>query len=149
MINCVEPGTISISKINIKENLNPYEKLENLNLALSEASSIGVKVVSIGAQDFTGGNSKAHLILGVLWQLVRMDLMNQIARFSQKNNQYSNDIFNITPEDILINWVNQHLEKANHPRRISNFASDIQVKYFFLCFKMLLKCELIRIVSII
>lgn len=33
----------------------------------------------------------------------------------------------LIPEDILLKWVNFHLEKANHPRRVTNFGSDIKV----------------------
>jgi hypothetical protein len=46
---------------------------ENLNLALNSASAIGCHVVNIGAIDIK--EKKPHLILGLLWQIIRIGLL--------------------------------------------------------------------------
>lgn len=41
------------------------------------------------------------------------------------------DLMKLSPESILLRWVNYHLERAGVPRRITNFTSDIKVMLFF------------------
>lgn len=45
---------------------------ENLNLALNSASAIGCSIVNIDANDLK--EKKAHLALGLLWQVIRIQL---------------------------------------------------------------------------
>lgn len=49
---------------------------ENLNLALNSASAIGCHVVNIGAFDLKAG--KPHLVLGLLWQIIKIGLFADI-----------------------------------------------------------------------
>lgn len=49
---------------------------ENLNLALNSASAIGCHVVNIGALDLKEG--KPHLVLGLLWQIIKIGLFADI-----------------------------------------------------------------------
>ena len=49
---------------------------ENLNLALNSASAIGCTVVNIGASDLKEG--KPHLVLGLLWQIIKVGLFADI-----------------------------------------------------------------------
>lgn len=51
------------------------------------------------------------------------------------------DLMKLSPENILLRWVNYHLERAGVPRRISNFTSDIKVKFFL--FKVKKSCSLV------
>ncbi|KAL1763016.1 plastin-3 isoform x2, partial [Sigmodon hispidus] len=49
---------------------------ENLYLALNSASAIGYHVMNIGAEDLRAG--KPHLVLGLLWQIVKIGLFADI-----------------------------------------------------------------------
>lgn len=49
---------------------------ENLNLALNSASAIGCHVVNIDASDLMEG--KPHLVLGLLWQIIKIGLFADI-----------------------------------------------------------------------
>ncbi len=49
---------------------------ENLNLALNSASAIGCHLVNIGALDLKAG--KPHLVLGLLWQIIKIGLFADI-----------------------------------------------------------------------
>jgi hypothetical protein len=72
MINAIMPGTIPASLIHLKQNINRYELVENHVAALKYArAALGIKVVNMGPQDFIEGKA-FHLILGLLWQLVRV-----------------------------------------------------------------------------
>lgn len=45
-------------------------------MALNSASAIGCQVVNIGAQDLKEG--KPHLVLGLLWQIIKIGLFADI-----------------------------------------------------------------------
>lgn len=123
---------------------------ENHSLALKFAPS-SIKIVGLGSDDFMNGKQRAHMILGLLWQIVRViikkkptkrnknfqlilffffkinktDLMTRVSKFSETADEDE------APEEILLRWFNEILDKANHSnRRVENLASDIAV--FFL-----------------
>ena len=56
--------------------MNIYMVKENLNLGLNAAKGIGLKLPGITALAFL--EKKHHLILGVLWQIMRLALTKQI-----------------------------------------------------------------------
>lgn len=130
IINHSCPDTIDERAVN-KKNLTVYTKHENLTLALNSAQAIGCNIINIDAHDLSKG--KQHLILGLLWQIIRIGLFNQItlencpglAQLIQEGENLQ-DLMKLSPESILIRWVNHHLERAGHPRRIANFTSDIK-----------------------
>ncbi|CAJ0928576.1 unnamed protein product, partial [Mesorhabditis belari] len=129
LINLSTPDTIDERAIN-KKNLNTYTKLENLTLALMSAQAIGVNIVNIGATDLSVGTP--HLVLGLLWQIIRIGLFNQIDlhhvpglfRLMQEG-ETLDDLRKLSPEEILMRWVNYHLDKVCVQRRLTNFTGDI------------------------
>ena len=72
------PETIDERTIN-KKNLESsiYKRAENHNLALNSAQSIGCNIVNIGDEDLEKG--KPHLVLGLLWQVIRVSLQQAIV----------------------------------------------------------------------
>jgi hypothetical protein len=74
---------------------------------------------------------KEHLVLGLVWQIVRMGLMSQITLANHPElfrllepGEDINDLLKLPPEQILLRWFNYHLKKAGHPRRVTNFSGD-------------------------
>ncbi|XP_074098583.1 plastin-2 fimbrin isoform X3 [Cotesia typhae] len=129
IINHSCPDTIDERTIN-KEKLTLYRKHENLTLALSSAQSIGCNIVNIDAHDLTAGRN--HLVLGLLWQIIRIGLFNQITLENcpglatlLQHGEKIEDLLKLSPEAILLRWVNHHLENAGVTRRCNNFQSDI------------------------
>ncbi|XP_018334938.1 plastin-2 [Agrilus planipennis] len=129
VINHSCPDTIDERAIN-KKNLTLYRKLENLTLALSSAQAIGCNVVNIDAHSLEKGTP--HLVLGLLWQIIRIGLFNQITlehcpglTSLLTDEEKIEDLMKLSPENILLRWVNYHLEQAGTPRRITNFQSDV------------------------
>ena len=107
-----------------------YKKHENLTLALSSAQAIGCNIVNIDAHDLTKGSP--HLVLGLLWQIIRIGLFNQITLENcpglatlLQDGERIEDLLKLSPESILLRWVNHHLENAGIARRCNNFQSDI------------------------
>ncbi|VDM47107.1 unnamed protein product [Toxocara canis] len=129
LINLAVPETIDERAIN-KRNLNTYTKLENLTLALMSAQAIGCNIVNIDGDDLSKG--KPHLVLGLLWQIIRIGLFNQIDLHHVPGlfrllteGETLDDLRRLSPEQILIRWVNYHLEKAGIDRRLTNFTTDV------------------------
>ncbi|PIK54825.1 Fimbrin [Apostichopus japonicus] len=115
MINAAVPNTIDRRTINLTK-LSLYTKHENCILALNSAKSIGCCIVNIGAEDITKG--KEHLILGLLWQVIRIGLFAKIDLAEVpglvrllRDGETIEDLRALSPEDLLIRWVNYHLEQ--------------------------------------
>lgn len=63
-------GTVPENKINTKTPLNQFEVNAMHSLALAGAKNIGCQVVNIGPDDLS--DAIPHLILGLVWQIVRV-----------------------------------------------------------------------------
>ncbi|KAK0421022.1 hypothetical protein QR680_015027 [Steinernema hermaphroditum] len=129
LINLAVPDTIDERAIN-KKNLNTYTKLENLTLALMSSQAIGCNIVNIDGDDLSKG--KPHLVLGLLWQIIRSGLFSQIDLHHVpgllrllKQGESLDDLRKLSPEQILMRWVNYHLERAGVDRCLTNFTSDV------------------------
>lgn len=130
IINFSCPDTIDERAIN-KKNLTLYTKHENLTLALNSAQAIGCNIVNIDAHDLAKG--KPHLSLGLLWQIIRIGIFNQInlehcpglVNLVGGDIDELGDLMKLSPENILLRWVNHHLNNAGVSRRIHNFTKDI------------------------
>uniref|UniRef100_A0A6M2DIY3 Putative ca2+-binding actin-bundling protein n=1 Tax=Xenopsylla cheopis TaxID=163159 RepID=A0A6M2DIY3_XENCH len=129
IINLSCPDTIDERAIN-KKNLTLYTKHENLTLALISSQVIGCNIVNIDAHDLAKG--KPHLVLGLLWQIIRIGLFNQITlehcpglTSLLYEGEKIDDLMKLSPEAILLRWVNHHLANAGITRRCHNFQGDI------------------------
>ncbi|XP_031436516.1 plastin-2 isoform X1 [Clupea harengus] len=129
MINLSVADTIDERTIN-KKKLTPFTIQENLNLALNSASAIGCHVVNIGAEDLKEG--RQHLVLGLLWQVIKIGLFadieisrNEALIALLRDGESLEDLMKLSPEELLLRWVNYHLEEAGCPK-INNFSSDIK-----------------------
>lgn len=129
IINHSCPDTIDERAIN-KKSLTVYKEFENLTLALVSSQAIGCNIVNIDAHDLAKG--KPHLVLGLLWQIIRIGLFSQITLDNCPglatllyDGERLEDLMKLSPEAILLRWVNHHLEKAGIARRCTNFQGDI------------------------
>ncbi|KAK8805471.1 hypothetical protein WA158_002127 [Blastocystis sp. Blastoise] len=130
MINKAAPGTIDERAINKHKSLTVFHKTENLRLALNAASSIGCIIINIGWNDIMEGTP--HLILGVIWQIIKVELLSGIDIQNMPNvaqlfeGEENIDFSKIPPQEILLKWFNYHLNRVGCPRRVNNFGQDIQ-----------------------
>lgn len=88
-----------------------------MTLALNSASGIGCNVINIDAHSLEKGTP--HLVLGLLWQIIRIGLFNQITlehcpglTTLLGEDEKIDDLMKLSPEAILLRWVNYHLERA-------------------------------------
>ena len=129
LINVAAPDTIDERVINLQPR-NPFHVTENHNLMISAAKSIGLKVINIGAEDLSEG--RPHLVLGLLWQMVKMALLARINLHDNpflfrllQDGETLQDLLKLPPEQILLRWINFHLKEAGSAKRVHNFGPDL------------------------
>ena len=131
LINAAQPGTIFEKAINNKANMNIFQIKENLNMAITAAKAIGCVVVSIFPESII--EKKDYLILGLIWQIVRILMTAKInlkhhpelVKLVEPGEELS-DLLKLHPEMILLRWINYHLKNSGSPRRVSNFGEDLK-----------------------
>jgi len=133
MINLAAADTIDERVINKGAKLGIFKQHENLTLAINSAKAIGCVVIGIDSHTLNSSQGKKWLVLGLVWQLIKMYLFKQIT-ISQvpglvnllRPGETLEDLMKMSPEEILLRWVNHQLEKAGSDRRIRNFHDDIK-----------------------
>ncbi|KAF5635133.1 fimbrin [Fusarium sp. NRRL 52700] len=135
LINDSVPDTIDERVLNIPgrkiKNLNAFHMSENNNIVIESAKGIGCSVVNIGAGDII--EVREHLILGLIWQIIRRGLLGKIDiklhpelyRLLDEDETLE-QFLRLPPEQILLRWFNYHLKAANWSRTVKNFSSDVK-----------------------
>jgi plastin-1 len=131
LINIAVENTIDFRAMNNKKNLNVYQVKENLNLAINACKGIGLKLPGINTQAFI--EKKHHLILAVLWQVMRLCLVKKISlkdcpeimRLAEEGEQLQ-DLMKLAAEAILIRWINFHLRKQGVDKKVGNLGGDLK-----------------------
>ncbi|KAK4343530.1 hypothetical protein RND71_036624 [Anisodus tanguticus] len=118
LINLAVPGTIDERAINTKNVLNPWERNENHTLCLNSAKAIGCTVVNIGTQDLIEARIQllADLNLRKTPQLVEL----------VEDSKEVEELMSLSPEKVLLKWMNFHLKKAGYKKEVTNFSSDLK-----------------------
>jgi len=136
-INLAVPDTIDFRAVNKPKRRNGYklsvfQMNENNSLMINAAKSIGVNTTTIGAGDLREGMGKPHLVLGIIWQLVKIQLLNQINLKNHPElirllgeNETIEQLLALPAEQLLLRWFNFHLKEAGHRRRVRNFGKDV------------------------
>merc|ERR1712013_583609 len=78
IINLAAPDTIDERAINKGKTVQIFKQHENLTLARNSASSVGVVVVGVDSHNIRSEKKQCYLVLGLVWQLIRMHLFRQI-----------------------------------------------------------------------
>uniref|UniRef100_A0A5B7C3V0 Calponin-homology (CH) domain-containing protein n=1 Tax=Davidia involucrata TaxID=16924 RepID=A0A5B7C3V0_DAVIN len=131
LINVAVPGTIDERAINTKTVINPWERNENHTLCLNSAKAIGCTVVNIGTQDLVEG--RPHLVLGLISQIIKIQLLAdlnlkktpQLVELVDDSNDVE-ELIGLSPERVLLKWMNFHLKKAGYKKPVTNFSSDLK-----------------------
>lgn len=134
MLLVCEPGSVAASaieraaKAKSKSGMSAFANTEALQAFLTAAKGAGMEVTSLGATDFVKAEveHKEHLVLGLLWQMLRRQLANEIKAILQKQEAdreargvKSADFESLMarvlrdPEAYLLDWVNATLKSSN------------------------------------
>lgn len=102
--------------------LNNFQMTENNNIVIASAKGIGCSVVNIGSSDISEGTE--HLILGLIWQIIRRGLMSKIDIKVHpelyrllEDDETLEQFLRLPPDQILLRWFNYHLKAAGWQRR--------------------------------
>lgn len=133
LINDSVPDTIDTRVLNLpraKKALNNFQMNENSNIVINSAKAIGCVVVNVHSEDIIEG--KEHLILGLIWQIIRRGLLSKVSiKHHPELYRLLNDdetleqFLRLPPEQILLRWFNYHLKNAGSQRRVANFSKDV------------------------
>ncbi|XP_060209604.1 fimbrin-5-like isoform X2 [Lycium barbarum] len=131
LINLAVPGTIDERAINTKKVLNPWERNENHTLCLNSAKAIGCTVVNIGTQDLI--EARPHLVVGLISQIIKIQLLAdlnlrktpQLVELVEDSKEVE-ELMSLSPEKVLLKWMNFHLKKAGYKKEVTNFSSDLK-----------------------
>ena len=132
LINKAQEGTIDERVINTKDNMNIFQQVENLNLAISAAKSIGLNVIGLNYEQISSGKNYI-MVLGLMWQVVKIVVLSNIhlkhhpelIRLLNPGEQLS-DLLKLSPEQLLLRWFNYHLKAAGYEKKITNFSGDVK-----------------------
>lgn len=129
LLKHIDDDCIDLRTVNKGSNINIYKVRENLDQAFAVAKTL-IKIVGIDAQSFLDKTS--YLILGVMWQLVRILSMKSISLGDcpeiyrlLKDGEELSDLQKCKSEDILVRWMNFHLKAAGQPE-IKNLGGDLK-----------------------
>lgn len=132
LINDSVPDTIDTRVLNLptKKPLNNFQMNENANIVINSAKAIGCVVVNVHSDDIIDG--KEHLILGLIWQIIRRGLLSKVdINFHPElyrlleEDETLEQFLRLPPEQILLRWFNYHLKNAGSQRRVTNFSKDV------------------------
>ena len=77
--------------------------------------------------------ARPHLVLGLVWQLVKKALLSKINLKANPNlirllaeGETLESLLKLPPEKLLLRWFNYHLEQAGLGQRVANFGSDLK-----------------------
>ena len=132
LINRAQEGTIDERVINTKEKMNIFQQVENLNLAISAAKSLGLNVIGINYDSIMSGKNYI-MVLGLMWQVVKIVVLcnihlkehPELIRLLNPGEQLA-DLLKLSPEQLLLRWFNYHLKAAGYDKKITNFSGDIK-----------------------
>lgn len=134
LINDSVPDTIDTRVLNLpkkgKKQLNNFQMSENANIVINSAKAIGCVVVNVHSEDIIDG--KEHLILGLIWQIIRRGLLSKVdIKYHPElyrlleDDETLEQFLRLPPEQILLRWFNYHLKNAGSQRRVTNFGKDV------------------------
>jgi len=115
------------------KDLSLFKINENLNLVISSAKSIGVQTVNLGCTELLNGKDFPHIILGLVWQLVKIQLLNSInlksnpllIRLLEEGEELA-DLLKLPPDQLLLRWMNYHLKRSGTDKRVANWSGDVK-----------------------
>jgi plastin-1 len=109
VMDVVEPGIIEWRRVNIPPK-NRFKMMENCNYCVDRGNALHFSMVNIGGPDIADKNKK--LILGIVWQLMRLHTLKILQALSGGGQSIS--------EDQIVGWANHQLSGSPYGQ-ISNF----------------------------
>jgi hypothetical protein len=75
---------------------------------------------------------KEHIVLGLIWQIIRIYIFRHINIRSvpemvvlKTENEEESIVYKLKPEEVLIRWLNYHMAADGEKRTVKNIGSDV------------------------
>ncbi len=122
---------LDLSQIGKKHSKVIYEVTANHNLLIESCKKAGLVVVNVGSEDILKGTP--HLVLGLLWQMIRAHLLSDVNIVSHpelirllNKGEGLDTLLGLPSDQVLLRWANYHLARGGREDlQIHNFTSDI------------------------
>jgi len=107
----IEPGVVTWSKVNTKKPLNKFKQVENCNYAILIGKQLKFSLVGVAGSDIQAANKK--LTLALVWQMMRFYVLNYLKKMAKEGKE-------VTEDDIL-SWANQKVKGAGKNTKMDSF----------------------------
>jgi plastin-1 len=108
----ISPGSVDWTKVNQKEPLNKFKRVENANYATQVGKNLKFSLVGIAGSDLVDGNKT--LTLALVWQMMRFHIVSVLKGISKSTGK------DITDQDI-VDWANHTVSGAGKTSTMSSF----------------------------
>ena len=130
LINLAAPGTVDERVIVKDPGMKQEDKLNNLNVTINSAKSIGCLIEATPEDVLDEVRTKdVDLLYQILKQIalkkISVQDFPQLLRLKE-GKETDEELLTFGPEDFLKRWFNHHLTKANHPNKLNNFSDDVK-----------------------
>ena len=130
LVNKCEPDTINEDEIKKNEDMNIFDKYDNLTKAIDGAKKVGVKSETNADDVLDRDVERDNDLLGDI--LARLNVPKKVIKENPESEKLLNegetvdDLADLPVDDFLKRWFNNHLKNANHPDELTNFSDDVK-----------------------
>eukprot|EP00897_Mesotaenium_endlicherianum_P010119 jgi/Mesen1/9135/ME000058S08627 len=115
VLDKLKPGCVNWRQATKSPVKISFKKLENCNQVIEIGKALRFSLVGIAGNDITAGNKK--LVLGLLWQLMRFNILKLLQDLTQLG---QGDNGEITDSDVL-QWANKKVKSAGKSTSIESY----------------------------
>lgn len=120
VMDVVQPGIVDWNKVNTKQPLNKFKKVENCNYAVVLGKQMKFSLVGVGGSDIVDGNQT--LTLALVWQLMRFHVLSILKGLGSN-----------VDDAAMIKWANDRVTQSGKSTRMANFKDpSLKTSHFFL-----------------
>ncbi|KAJ1949592.1 fimbrin, partial [Linderina pennispora] len=109
------PGSVNWKRVNNRRPLMRFKQLENTNMIVDMGKAHRFSLVGIQGADITDGTPT--LVLALVWQLMRANIIQTLASLSANGGR------EVTDRD-MVNWANQTAAKSGTAAPIRSFSDS-------------------------
>jgi len=120
VMDIVQPGIVDWNKVNTKQPLNRFKKVENCNYAVVLGKQMKFSLVGVGGVDIVDGNQT--LTLALVWQLMRAHVLSILKSLGGN-----------VDDKAMIKWSNDQVSASGKSSKMADFKDpSLKTSIFFL-----------------
>ena len=128
LVNKCEPDTVNMDEIKKNDDMNIFDKYDNLNKGIEGAKKVGVPSETNADDVLDKNKERDNDLLGDI--LARINVPKSVIKENKdteklcKEGETVDDVANLPVDDFLKRWFNSHLQNAGYPNELTNFSDD-------------------------